>query len=65
MSNTNPSFNMDYFNQNMNNNKKNTGSTYNFIKKKVEPFKSLIKFDNQKIYILLFNLNVIYFIFIS
>ena len=45
MSNTNPSFNMDYFNQNMNNNQKNTGSTYNFSKKKVDPFKSLVKFD--------------------
>ena len=44
-SNTNPSFNMEYFNQNMNNNKKDTGSTYNFAKKKVDPFKSLVSFD--------------------
>ena len=45
MSNTNPSFNMEYFNQNMNNNNKNTGSTYNFAKKKIDPFKSLVSFD--------------------
>ena len=39
-----PSFNMEYFNQNLTGNKKNIGSTYNFSKNKVDPFSNLVSF---------------------
>ena len=39
-----PSFNMEYFNQNLTGNKKNQGSTYNFSKNKVDPFSNLVSF---------------------
>ena len=38
------SFNMEYFNKNMGSNKSNIGSTYNFKKKKEDPFASLVSF---------------------
>ena len=40
-----PSFNMEYFNQNLTGGKKsNAGSTYNFSKNKVDPFSNLVSF---------------------
>ena len=43
--NNNPiSFNMDYFNKNMESKKSNEGSTYNFKKNKVDPFANLVSF---------------------
>ena len=41
----NPSFNMEYFNQNLTGGKKNKAeSTYNFSKNKVDPFSNLVSF---------------------
>ena len=37
-------FNMEYFNKNMETKKSNTGSTYNFKKKKEDPFANLVSF---------------------
>ena len=43
--NNNPiSFNMDYFNKNMESKKSNEGSTYNFKKNKADPFANLVSF---------------------
>ena len=40
----NPSFNMEYFNQNLAGNKKNVCSIYNFSKNKVDLFSNLVSF---------------------
>ena len=40
----NTCFNMDYFKENMQKQKKNVESTYNFSNKKVDPFSSLLSF---------------------
>ena len=40
----NTGFNMDYFKENMQKQKKNVESTYNFSNKKVDPFSSLLSF---------------------
>ena len=42
--NSQPSFNMDYFNKNMEKKKNNVGSTYNFSKNKTDPFANLVSF---------------------
>ena len=42
--NSQPSFNMEYFNKNMEQKKNNAGSTYNFSKNKTDPFANLVSF---------------------